>query len=164
MFQALFKKAQTTVDNAVSEIASKSIVAIPFLLAIGFAIAAVTVRLHKLYDAETANTILAIAFAVIGTMVATVEAVRQRRRRAAVAMAAGSEQPQVAVEPDPPSSMTGMDKEMMLAAISTAAPVALPYVMRSVVKNLPLVAALAAAGFVLTRSPIPGDQAIQPAE
>jgi hypothetical protein len=166
MFNAVFKKAQQSVDNALSEIASKSVVAIPFVLAAGFGIAALTVRLHNTYSAETANLILASGFAGLGILVAMIEAVRQRnRRRAAAANGSQAEKSPEPAEATPVQSLFGdADREIVMAALSSAAPLAIPYVMRSTFKNLPLVALVAAVGFVLSRNSQADGPDLQPAE
>ena len=160
MFGSLFRRAQATVDNAVGQIVNRTIVAIPFLVAAGFGTAAIAMRLNRELGAETASLVLAAAFSVIGLLTALVIYARAEHP---AAMAEEEDEP---AEPDAPlsddASMNAIDRELLKAALTTAAPIAVPGLLRTLGRNLPLVAAVAAAAFVISRDT--GNSALEPGE
>jgi hypothetical protein len=164
MFGMLFKRAQATVDRAIDGLVNRAIVAIPFLVAAGFGTAALALRLNREYGPETGSLILAGGFAFLGLLAAIV-----MRGRSAAALE-GEEIP----EPAPSAAATaadaaeapdlaGADRELMMAALTSAAPIAIPALVRTIGRNLPLVAAVAAAAFIISRDG-PANSALEPGE
>lgn len=150
MFAALMNRAQATVDNAIGQVFNRALIAIPFILAGAFATAALAFRLVREFGPETANLMLAGLFLVLGLIGAAVF-----RTRPAVATAAeeplpealaGSEEAAHASKP-----LDAPDRELLLAAFTSAAPIAVPALLRTIIRNLPLVLAILSALFVLTR-------------
>lgn len=149
MFGALLRKAQSSVDNAVSQIVGRVLIAIPFLVAAGFATAALHSRVSAIYGAEAANLGIAGLYTLLGIVTAIVVSSRggdSQKMEAEPQPAAASEQS----EPRRPMSAT--DRELLMAALTSAAPIVAPTVLRMVVRNLPLIAAVGAALFVMTQS------------
>lgn len=150
MFAALMNRAQATVDNAIGQVVNRAIIAIPFLVAAAFATAALAFRLVREFGPETANLMLAGLFLVMGLISAVV--FRSRPASAPVAeeplpeALAGSEEAQSSSVP-----LDAPDRELLLAALTSAAPMALPALIRTILRNLPLVLAILSALFVLTR-------------
>lgn len=150
MFAALMNRAQATVDNAIGQAFNRALIAIPFVLAGAFATAALAFRLVREFGPETANLILACIFLVVGLVCAA--AFRTRPASAATideavpASLSGSEEQQSAGAP-----LDGPDRELLLAAATSAAPIAIPALLRAIIRNLPLVLAVLSAIFVLTR-------------
>lgn len=172
MFGSLFRKAQATVDNAIDQFVNRAAIAVPLLVAGGFATAAASIRLHREFDAETANMILAAGFIAIALLTALLVQPRATDSAADEGVVPSA----TSGDPSPGGSREGgeiasdVDRELLMAALSTAGPMALPGLMRIVSRNLPLIAAVAAAAFVITR---PSDGArdgdignsnVQPAE
>lgn len=149
MFAALMNRAQATVDNAIGQVVNRAIVAIPFILAGAFATAALAFRLVREFGPETANLILAGLFLVLGLIGAVVF-----RSRPAVVSAeeplpealSGSEEAKTSNIP-----LDAPDRELLMAAFTSAAPIAVPALLRTIMRNLPLVLAILSALFVLTR-------------
>jgi hypothetical protein len=60
------------------------------------------------------------------------------------------------------------DRELLLAALTSAAPIAVPALVRTVGRNLPLIAALAATAFIIARGDSHGgggaETALEPGE
>jgi hypothetical protein len=150
MFGFLFRRAQATVDRAVDSIVHRIIIAIPFLIAGGFGTAALALRLNRDYGPETASLLMAGGFAVLGLVAWLVFRARSE---------APSEADGATEEPAQPSASAGVegpdfsntDRELMMAALTSAAPIALPALVRAVGRNLPLLAAVAAAVFIISR-------------
>lgn len=165
MFGSLFRRAQATVDNAIGQIVNRAIVAIPFLVAAGFGTAALSMRLNRELGPETGSLVLAVVFGVVGLITALVVHLRSEKP---VALGDDTEE---AAAPDSNAASEGpdtadIDRELVMAALTTAAPIALPGLLRTIGRNLPLVAALAAAVFVIARDngAAPGHGALEPGE
>lgn len=160
MFQALFRRAQVTVDNAIGGAINKVLIGIPFAIAAAFATMALYGYLAEQYDARTAQLSLAGGFTLIGLVSGIA-----LRPPAAVSD----------VEPDEPASdrLDGneaatrsasgdgladsiVDKDLATAAVSAIAPLAAPAVMRLAIRNLPLIVALVGAAYIATQYTEPG--------
>ena len=150
MFGFIVRRAQATVDNALGQLAYGLLVAVPLLVALGFATAALSLRLERMYGAEASHLIVAGLFAaaaLVGWLVFTLRT---------TAPAPGIDAPSVDSETSaaaadtkdaPFAGFTPADRELLM----TAAPVALPSLLRAVLRNLPLLLFVLAAAFVLTR-------------
>jgi hypothetical protein len=164
MFGSLFRRAQATVDNAIDSVVNRAIVTIPFLVAAGFGTAALAMRLNREFGAETGSVILAFGFVGVGLLAALI--VHGRRSRPAEVVEEAAESAERTAEAATEPGISDVDRELVMAALTTAAPLALPAILRALGRNLPLVAAIAAAGFVMTRD-LRGtgrDEALEPAE
>jgi hypothetical protein len=140
-------------------------VAIPFLVALGFATAAATLYVNRAFGTEAGYLIMTGAFLIIGAVGAAIAASRNN------ASALASDRPADASSSQSTSAradeQAGPDREMLMAALASIGPVAAPALVRLIIRNLPLVAAIAAAGFVLTRpqeEPRRGNLGLEPAE
>ena len=152
MLQSLFRRAEATVDNVIAVALARALVAIPFLVAAGFATAGLASYLYRELGDEVGNWAMAGIFCLVGLITAAVVAARSRvpaTSETGVADVGGTSDGNVN-ERDAPL-LDPMDKEVVAAALAAVGPLALPLVLRAIVRNLPLVAAVAAAGFVLSR-------------
>lgn len=150
MFGSLFRRAQATVDNAIGQVVNRAIVAIPFLVAAGFGTAAVAMRLNRELGPETGSLVLAGAFGVIGLLTALV--VHLRREKPAALIDEPTDMPSAeAAGVTEEVKSADFDRELVMAALTSAAPIAIPGLLRTVGSNLPLVAAIAAAAFFIVR-------------
>lgn len=152
MFGSLFRRAQATVDRAIDGLITRAIVAIPFLIAGGFGTAALAMRLNREYGPETGSLILAGGFVGLGLLVALVVRVRSEAPTEGETSAeeTPASEPAAAASADAPD-LLGADRELIMAALTSAAPIALPAIVRTVGRNLPLLAAVAAAVFIISR-------------
>ena len=163
MFQSLFRRAEVAIEHSVGQLVLRILVAVPFLIAAGFGTAALSLRLSRQFDPETANLLMAGLFVLIGAVVAIIVAFRSPKDRTTNGTATvetGATEP-LPTPGDPVYS--NADKELLMAAQTSAAPIALPLVSRVVIRNLPLIASIGAAIFVMTR-PSPSDQHIPAGE
>lgn len=151
MFAALINRAQATVDNAIGQALNRALIAIPFILAGAFATAALAFRLVREFGPETANLMLACLFLVVGLICAAVFRARPAPMTATseepvpAALSSGEDQQSAGAPLDSP------DRELLMAAVTSAAPIAIPALLRAIIRNLPLVLAVLSAIFVLTR-------------
>lgn len=148
MFQAIVQRAQSAVDSTLAKLMSRAAVAVPLVIGAGFGIAALTVTLTEAYGPALSYTMMAGLFVVLGGLTA------------AVVAANGT------TEAEPAPSMVDdvaevaaplLDRDTLVALLSTAGPVALPGLLRLAARNLPLlVMAVIVAFFFFGRSLTPG--------
>ena len=151
MFQGLFKRAENTIDSVVSRFVARALVAIPLIVAAGFATAAVTVKLSETYGAVVACAIMAAAFALIGVVtMAFVSFGTQSPSETATeeTQAASGEDAAEEGVLDPANLLLTPELRSFLAS---SAPMAIPTVARSIGRNLPLIFILALIGLVISR-------------
>jgi hypothetical protein len=153
MLGSLFRRAQATVDNAIDHVVNRALVAIPFIIAAGFGTAALAMRLNREFGAETGSLILAGGFVIVGAIVALIVHSRTAKPVEPTAEAAETTERAAAEETD--AGLANVDRELLMAALTTAAPIALPGILRALMRNLPIVAAVAAAAFIMSRDTQP---------
>lgn len=170
MFGFLFRRAQATVDNAIGQVVNGILVAVPLLVAAGFGTAVLLRFLERSYGTDAAYLILACGFGIVSLVVVLV--MNARSRSAPADMAASEDSARV--EDEAPLEQLGglskSDRELVMSALTAAGPYALPGLLRVVLRNLPLILAVLAAMFVITRpdaTDTPGaavEPAMEPAE
>jgi len=147
MFGALFRQAQRQVESTISVAVDKVLMTIPFLVAVAFGAAALTIRLMRDLGSELGLLAMAGLFAVAGLIYAAISAMRTPRVAEVEAVAA-----EEAEQVDPATrTLDDSDKELLSTALSSLGPIALPFVLRFVMRNLPILIAIAAAAYVFTR-------------
>ncbi len=149
MFGSIFRRAQATVDNAISQFVYAVIVAVPLLIATGFGTAALLRHLDREFGTDTAYLILAGVFAMMSLIAMLVLNIRPRSVAAAAEPVA--DEASDASTADQLGAMSSSDRELLMSALTTAGPYALPGLLRIVMRNLPLILAVLAAVFVMTR-------------
>lgn len=161
MLGFIFRKAQATVDNAISQLVWGMLVAVPLLVSAGFATAALSGHLQKIYEPEIANLILAAGYAAVGLLVAAVYALRGAVQPAA---AEASETESVEEASDATGRLGEADRDFVFSALTSAVPFALPPVFAALLRNLPLVLLVAVAAFILTREQPSAEAGVTPTE
>jgi hypothetical protein len=151
MFQGLFKRAESSVDNLVAKYVGRAVVAIPLLVAAGFATAALTVELVSRYGAVSAYAAMAALFAVVGllTMAATRPGAAETSAETQGDPAPGSPSANGEQQASAGDGLS-LPPELM-AILTSAAPMALPGIARGVGRNLPLIFALALLTYIISR-------------
>ena len=149
MLNALFHRAQATVDNAIGQAVNRALIVLPFLVALGFATAAATSRLVRELGPELGYLAIAGGYAVIGLFVAALVMARSQPQtdQPSAAGAAADEQAASSTA----SQVSDADRELITAALTTAAPVALPALITALLRNLPIVVALASLLYIFIR-------------
>jgi hypothetical protein len=144
-FGSIFRKAQATVDNAIAQLVWGLLIAVPLLVALGYATAAVSTVLHRRYEPEIADLIVAGSYAAIAAVMGLIYVVRNPGAAAEVAPAADEQSAEAteAAAEAPFRSFSGL---------MTAAPLAIRPLLAALFRNLPIVLAIAVAGFILTRA------------
>lgn len=155
MFNALLHRAQATVDKAIGQAVNRVIVAVPLVVAMGFATAALTERLTTMWGTELGYLAVAGLYAVVTLIAAAIvmtprEVVNTGANGEAETAAAAEATSEAGANADE-APMSDVDRELMTAALTSVAPVAAPALLRLVMRNLPILLALAAALFIMTR-------------
>ena len=159
-FGFLYRKAQATVDNAIAQLVWGLLMVVPLLVALGFTTAAGSNYLHRHYEPEIANLILAGVFFAISAVIAIGYAVRKPETAAseeAKAQEEANKQAESESADSPLSAFSTADRDILLAALTSAAPYAIRPVLTTAFRNLPLLLVLAVAAFVMSRSTAPAD-------
>jgi hypothetical protein len=149
MFQGLFRRAETTIDTIVAKYTARIMVAVPFVVALGFATAAATVKVVEVYGQAAGLSIMAGVFAVLtlATMAAVGTGVlRDDGHGSEDEMRTGADEPERLA-----SEVDSMLTPELRAVLGAAAPMALPVVARAVVRNLPLLILAALIIYIFSR-------------
>lgn len=156
MFESVIQRAQAGIHNAVDTMLGKVVAMVPFVIAFGFAIAALSSWLYREIGIELGNLVMAVIFAVIGLVgYAYASADGPQSLTAGEGYAETAPLSGETVETPKTGQWTDVEKEMAAALLSVAAPSAAPALLRLVLRNLPLVLAILAAVFVMTRQTEP---------
>jgi predicted histidine transporter YuiF (NhaC family) len=148
MFASLFKRAEESVDTAIGDLGNRILITLPFLVALGFGAASLTFYLDRLYGAELGMLFVAVAFCVLGFIIAIV--VRVRRNLSASNSTDDASQTEESATNSRPQSM--FDDETVMAVMSSAAPIIIPAMIRTGLKNWPVVLAAVAGLYVVSRT------------
>ncbi|HML31046.1 MAG TPA: hypothetical protein PKE16_19815 [Hyphomicrobium sp.] len=147
MFASLFARAEASVDNAIADLGNRVLITIPFVVALGFAAASLSIYANRTYGAEVGNLVVAAAFVVLGGIVALIVKLRSVR-----ALPEQEELEAAETEEQPAIGKSIFDNEQLIGIVSTAAPILLPALLRTATKNWPLVLAVAAGLYVFSFS------------
>lgn len=147
MFQSIINRATHSVESAVTSIALRAAVAIPFLVALGFGTAAAGVQLVQTYGHVQAYAIMAAAFAVVGIvgMVATRPINVTKPADAHAPLEEGNSAPNI-------DSSSMITPDFLISALGVVGPKAIPAIpalLRFIVKNWALVLSVAIVAALL---------------
>ncbi|HEX5958609.1 MAG TPA: hypothetical protein VFY92_08145 [Hyphomicrobiaceae bacterium] len=149
MFAGLVNEAKAAASGLVLKYVTRASVAVPFAIAIGFALAATTVTLVQWFGQATAYWIMAAGLAVIGLIAAAAVSIREEQEEKAEALAEQTDTQDVVSEAT--AQAMGQVPFALLGALATApggATTLLP-VLRLLARNLPLVLLLVIIGTLL---------------
>lgn len=142
MFRGLINDAKSAVGAVIGKYVARASVAVPFLIAAGFAIAALTLVLVERFGAIRAYLILAAGFAVLGLVATLFVKVREEAEENAEAEAERNDTPSVAAEAATQAAVQA-PLALLGALFSTPlGPSASLGMVRAAGRNLPLIALL----------------------
>lgn len=150
LFQGLFKRAERSIDSAIARLVGRATVAVPLVMAGGFATAALSIKLVELYGHVSAYALMAALFILIALVTMAVNSIRSESTADANGEAESSAEASEADEEESASSALDLPPEVM-TFLSSVAPAAAPGIARGVVRNLPLIFLLAIIAFVVSR-------------
>lgn len=152
MFQGLLKRAERSIDQVVAKFLGRAMVAVPLLVAGGFATAALAVKLVEQYGPVTGYGLMAVLFGVIGLVTMAIVGVGTRSEGEPAAASETSPAPDdAATQREDMTDATDLLTPELRSLLASAAPVAIPGLVRGVGRNLPLVFMLALLAFVISR-------------
>lgn len=161
IFGSLFRRAETAVENILDQALARVMVAVPLLVAAGFATAAASGYVNARYGSETGNLIMAGAFVLLGLLVAAYVATWSSAQSAAEAEASASVSASTGEQAETlgtgQQAMSESERELFNAMLASAAPIALPGLVRVLLRNIPLLLALVVAAYVFSRQTGPND-------
>lgn len=149
MFQGLLKRAERSLDQVIARVLGRALVAVPLLVAAGFATAALTVKLVEMYGAVAAYGVMAALFGVIGLATMAIVAAGAVEPAAETSTAASGDES--TGQSEGLADATAFLTPEVRSVLASVAPMALPGVARGVGRNLPLVLILALIAFVISR-------------
>jgi hypothetical protein len=145
VFRGLIRDAKAAAGAVILKYVARASVAVPFLIAAGFATAAITAMLVERYGSQVAYWLVAGAFTVLGAVAMLVVTVKEQEEEVAEAEAVAADTPEVAKE-------VAMQAPLALLSALLASPMGPTSafgIARLLGRNLPLVLLLVVAGFLL---------------
>lgn len=167
MFQSLFRRAEVAIEQSIGQLMVRVLTAVPFVIAAAYGTSALSLRLDRAFDPETSRLIMSGLFLGVGLLAALVVAIRSPRGPVAASGQTGDETGGAsasASQQEAPNSISDADRDLIFAALTSAAPIAVPHLARLLLRNLPLLLAIAGAIFVMTRASPQQQASAAPAE
>ncbi len=144
MFGAIFRRAEQSIDSAISLATRRLIIAVPFLIGAGFAVAALVTWLVQELGPLKAYAGMTGFFVVVGLILYVATPLTQPE-----ASAKPSEDEVIADGATAASSP--IDTEVLLTAVAALGPTMTPMLVRAGWRNLPLLLVVAAAIYLVAR-------------
>jgi hypothetical protein len=148
MFDGLIRAAHSVIDDAIAELVGHIAVVIAFLIALAFATAAASTRLTLQFGSETADLILAGCYAVLGLLIAGVLILRSGHSAEEFESTAETEAQETVADG---GTVSSEDRKLLLTALTSLAPVALPKLVSLAARSLPLIAAAVILIFLISQ-------------
>jgi hypothetical protein len=149
VFAGLVKEAKAAASGLLLKYVARASVAVPFAIALGFALAATTVMLVQMFGQATAYWIMAAGLAAVGLIAAVAVSIKEEQDEKAEELAEQTDTQEVMSEAT--AQALGQAPVALLGALATApggASALLPLV-RLLARNLPLVLLLIMIGALL---------------
>lgn len=152
MFRSLINDAKSAAGAVIGKYAIRASVALPFLIAAGFATAALTLILIDRYGTTNAYCIMAAGFAALGLLAALIVSVKEHEEEAVDTQAEKTDTPNVATDAAAQAAV-----QLPLAFLGTLMTTPMgPNVAaggaKMMARNIPLVLLIAIIGFLLWKS------------
>lgn len=149
MFRGLIDDAKLAISEIVARYTTRAVIGAFFAVAIGFAVAAITVQLVARFGAITAFWMIAGGFAVIGLIGLALENLREQQEVQPAAQSEKSEMQQVAA-----TAATEAAVQLPIALIGSmltgpAGPISALSILRLLGRNFPLIVLLVGVGILL---------------
>jgi hypothetical protein len=144
MFEGLINNAKSAVSGLVLKYVARASVAVPFLIALGFALAAITVMLVDRFGHITAYWAVAGGLALVGVMAAVIVSARERDEEVAEQVAEKTDTEEVIGTAAAQAIV--QTPIALLGALLTSSPATAIGGVRLLARNLPLVLLLVMIG------------------
>ncbi len=152
LFQSVLRRTEAAIENAVDLALARALAALPLLVAAGFATAALSTYVNARYGVQTGQLIMAGGFAALGLMAMLYVSAMGPATDSAEAGAAsdpieGSQSNDSAVV----RAFGDAERDLIMTMLASAAPVAVPSIVKSLIRNLPLLILILIVVFILSR-------------
>jgi hypothetical protein len=162
VFAGLVNEAKAAASGLLMKYAARASVAVPFAVALGFALAATTVMLVQWLGQVTAYWLMAAGLAVIGLIAAAAVSIKEEQEEKAEELAERTDTQEVVSEAT--AQAFGQAPFALLGALASApgGAAALLPAARLLVRNLPLVLLLVMIGALFWPSGAQSEQSAEP--
>lgn len=143
MFRGLINDAKTAAESIVGKYLVRASVAVPFIVAIGFAVAAITLLLVERFGAIGAYLMVAGGFTLVGVIAALAVTVKEQEVEVADSQAAAGDTASVATDAAAQAAVQAPLALLGALFATPAGPAMLAGGAKMLVRNLPLVVLLA---------------------
>jgi hypothetical protein len=148
MFRGLINDAKTAAGSLVGKYLVRASVAVPFIVAIGFAVAAVTLMLVDRFGAINGYLMVAGGFTLIGLVASLVVSVKEQEEEVAETKAEASDTASVATDAAAQAAVQAPLALLATLFATPAGPTALAGGARMLARNIPLVVLLVLLGML----------------
>lgn len=153
LFGSLFRQAQATVETSIGQAVDRAVLAVPFIVAGGFVTAAIAAYVIRVYGTELGSLIMALVFVLVGLVVMGAQSAKRPHAASRNTATDAVEPAEADTSPPPDEPMSKTDRELLFAVLTSGAPILAPQLFKMIARNLPLLAAIVAALFIMTRPP-----------
>lgn len=151
MFQAVIRRAEAAVDNILDQAFARALVAVPLLVAAGFTTAAASAYLNDVYGPAQGNLIVAAAFALIALVAAIYVSFSTPSSAVPEAPVTSEAEASTSAANGEAPALGEVERELLFTTLASAAPIAVPKLLQSILRNLPLVLVFLVVAFILSR-------------
>ena len=144
MFQGLINNAKSALSGLVLKYVARASVAVPFVIALGFALAAITVMLVNRFGQITAYWTIAGGLALVGVLAAIIVSVKEHEEEVAEQVSKNTDTEEVVS--DATAQAMVQTPIALLGALFTSSPATAVGGIRLLARNLPLVLLLVMIG------------------
>jgi hypothetical protein len=148
MFRGLINDAKAAAGSLVGKYLVRASVAVPFVVAIGFAVAAITLMLVDRFGAIYAYLMVAGGFTVVGLIAAVAVTVKEQEVQVADSQAAAGDTASLATDAAAQAAVQTPLALLSMLFATPAGPTALAGGAKALLRNIPLVVLLALIGLL----------------
>lgn len=157
LFESVLHRAEAMIGNVLEQALARALVALPLLIAAGFGTAALYTYVNAKYGIQTGQLIMAGGFATLGLLAMLLVSIMGPATIESGEAATASDDAGTAEGGQSPDSLAmrafgDAERELVTTMLASAAPVAVPGILRTLIRNLPLVLLILIVAFVLSRS------------
>jgi len=157
LFQSVLRRAEAAIENLLDQALARVLVALPLLVAAGFATAALSTYVNAKYGVQTGQLIMAGGFAALSLLAMLyVSVVGPATTESGEALTASDDSGTAeGGQSDDSAAVRAFgdaERELLTTMLASAAPVAVPGILRTLIRNLPLVILILIVAFILSRS------------
>jgi len=157
LFESVLHRAEAMIGNVLEQALARALVALLLLVGAGFGTAALSTYVNAKYGTQTGQLIMAGGFATLGLLAMLFVSVVGRAtidsgQAATASDDAGTAEGGQSADSPAMRAFGDAERELVTTMLASAAPVAVPGILRTLIRNLPLVLLILIVAFILSRS------------